>query len=294
MSGPGKAAGISGRSEVSLGARGVLLAVLALILMIVDHHQDHLTRVRELLSLALYPLNVAVDLPYRTWHSLSEAVADRGDLLQENTDLKRRLTIAEYRLQNLTALELENDRLRDLLDTSSELGEDRVLVAEIMAVDLEYRQRIVINRGSVDDVCVGQPLLDAGGVVGQVERVSPMTSEALLITGVDHAIPVAIERNGLRTTAHGSGDSGELRLPFLTNNADVEVGDRLVTSGLGGIFPAGRPVGIIKSIEQRPNESFAEVTARPVASLDRDQEVLLVWNESSGGCPDQVTQVVMP
>ncbi|HUF71946.1 MAG TPA: rod shape-determining protein MreC [Gammaproteobacteria bacterium] len=284
MSGPGKAAGMPGRGEISLGARFVLLAAVSLTLMVVDHRQDHLSRVRQLLTLAVYPLHAVVDLPFTTWSSLASAVSDRREMIRENERLKTQLVIAQYRLQGLNALARENQRLRELLDSYEELDEDRVLIAEILSVDLDhYSQRFIINRGSVDGVYPGQPLLDADGVVGQVESVSRMTSEALLITDADHAIPVAIERTGLRTIAEGTGDSNLLRLPYLTNSADVVKGDRLVTSGLGDVFPAGRPVGIIEEFVMRPGQNFAHVTARPVAALDRDQEVLLVWHDVGEG-----------
>lgn len=273
-----------GRGDISLGARFVLLAAVSLVLIFVDHRQDHLSRVRELLSLAVYPINVVVDLPFRTWHSLRSAVTDRSEMLGENERLKNQLVIAQYSLQKLHALERENERLRELLDSYEQRGEERVLVAEILSVDLDpYSQRFVINRGSADGVYVGQPLFDADGVVGQVESVSVMTSEALLITDADHAVPVRIERTGLRTFAEGTGDSSQLRLPYLTNSADVVKGDRIVTSGLGDVFPEGRPVGVIEEFVQRPGQNFAHVTARPVAALDRDQEVLLVWNDVRGG-----------
>jgi rod shape-determining protein MreC len=286
MSGPGKAAGMPGRSEISLGARFIVLAVASLTLMVVDHRQDHLARVRELLSLAVYPIHVVVDLPFRTWHSMASAVSDRVEMIRENDRLESQLVIAQYRLQSMHALEMENERLRELLDSYEERSEERVLVAEILSVDLEhYRQRFVINRGSADGVYVGQPLLDADGVVGQIESVSVMTAEALLITDADHAVPVAIERNGLRTIAEGTGDSSQLRLPYLTNSADVVEGDLIVTSGLGDVFPAGRPVGVIEEFIPRPGQNFAHVTARPVAALDRHQEVLLVWNDEPSDDP---------
>jgi len=276
-----------GRGELSLGARFVLLAVLALILIVVDHRQDHLSRVRDVLALAVYPIQVAVDLPFKTWQTMTTAVSDRRDLMSENERLARQLVIAQYRLQNLNDLEMENDRLRQLLDTYDEVSEDRVLIAEILSVDLEhYRQRFVINRGSADDVYIGQPLIDADGVVGQVESVSMMTSQALLITDPDHSVPVAIERTGLRTFAEGTGDSTLLRLPYLTNSDDVVPGDRLVTSGLGGVFPSGRPVAIINEFVQQPDQNFAYVTARPVSALDRDQEVLLVWHQDAEASED--------
>jgi rod shape-determining protein MreC len=280
MSGPGQMAGKPGRGDIPPGARFIMLAVLCLILIVVDHRYNHLSRVRELLSLAVYPIQVAVDFPFTAWQWAGDAVADRRELLRENEDLKEQLVIASYRLQSLTSLEMENARLRQLLDSYEELNEDRVMIAEILSVDLDpYPSRFIINRGSTDEVYVGQPLLDADGVIGQVESVSSRTSQALFITDPDHRIPVAIERTGERTFADGTGDSRVLRLPYLTNSADVRPGDRLVTSGLGGIFPSGRPVAIIEEFVQRPDQNFAFVTARPVSQLDRDQEVLLVWNE---------------
>ena len=294
MSGPGKAAGMPGRGEISLGVRFVLLAAVSLTLMVVDHRQDHLSRVRQLLTLAVYPLHVVVDLPFTTWSSLASAVSDRREMIRENERLKSQVVIAQYRLQGLHALERENERLRELLDSYEELDEDRVLIAEILSVDLDhYSQRFIINRGSVDGVYPGQPLLDADGIVGQVESVSRMTSEALLITDADHAIPVAIERTGLRTIAEGTGDSNLLRLPYLTNSADVVPGDRIVTSGLGDVFPAGRPVGIIEEFVSRPGQNFAHVTARPVAALDRDQEVLLVWHDVHEGDDQPADEAVL-
>ena len=269
-----------GRGGLSLGARFVLLAAFTLTLMIVDRRQDHLTHVRELLSLAVTPIYVIVDLPSMAWQSMTGAVADRQELGHENDQLRRQLLMAQADLQNLNSLAMENDRLRELLDSYEELSEDRVMIAEILSVDLDpYRQRFVINRGSTDDVYVGQPLLDARGVVGQVEVVSPITSEALWITDADHAIPVRIERSGFRAIAEGTGDSGQLRLPYVTNSADVRRGDLLVTSGLGGIFPSGRPVATIDEFVPRPDQNFAHVTATPVSALDRDWEVLLVWND---------------
>ena len=280
MSGPGQVAGKPGRGGISPGARFVMLAALSLVLIIVDHRYDHLSRARELLTVAVYPIQVAVDFPFSAWQWAADAVADRRDLLTENEELRQQLLIAEYRLQNLNSLAMENVRLRQLLDSHDELNEGRVLIAEILSVDLDpYPSRFIINRGLADDVYVGQPLLDADGVIGQVEAVSPTTAEALFITEPDHAIPVTIERTGERTLAEGTGVGRMLRLPYVTNSADVRPGDRLVTSGLGRIFPAGRPVAVIEEFVQRPGENFAYVTARPVSQLERDQEVLLVWNQ---------------
>jgi rod shape-determining protein MreC len=239
-------------------------------------------RVRQALDLVVYPVRLAVDLPSSTWHSLRDTFAARDALIAENRQFRRERLDTEARLQRLEALERENERLRELLDSTERVG-NRALVAEILDVDLvHYPQRFVLNRGLVDGVYVGQALIDATGVVGQVVRVGPLTSEALLITDADHAVPVSVNRNGLRTIAVGTGDSGRLRLRNITNNASIVVGDLLISSGLGGVFPAGYPVGRVVEVTLRPDQGFAEVLAEPVSALDRDREVLLVFNSPQG------------
>jgi rod shape-determining protein MreC len=277
MSAPGQYAGVPVRGAVSLGARFILLAIVSFALMLLDHQENHLDRVRQGLAVVVYPIRILVDLPFSLWQSATASMAERDVLLLENDRLKRQQFNASYRLQRLATLEMENARLRDLLESSARL-EGRPLIAEILSIDLDpYRQRFVINRGLVDGVFVGQALLDANGVVGQIAQVGAMTAEAVLITDADHAVPVSLNRNGLRTIAVGTGDSNRLRLPYLTNSADVEVGDLIVTSGLGGVFPAGRPVAEVIEVIRRLGQSFAEVIAAPVSALDRDQEVLLVF-----------------
>ena len=247
--------------------------------MVLDQRSEHLARVKEGLSVAVYPIRILVNLPFELWRSTSTALAERQTLLAENQRLKRQNLDADVRLQRLASLESENARLRKLLDSTAPVGH-RVLVAEILAVDLDpYRQRFTLNRGLADGVYVGQALLDASGVVGQIVQVGPLTAEAVLITDADHALPVTVNRNGLRTIAVGTGDSDRLRLPYLTNTSDIKVDDLLVSSGLGGVFPAGYPVGRVLNVRVRPGQPFAEVTAKPVSKLDRDQEVLLVWQK---------------
>jgi rod shape-determining protein MreC len=279
MSAPGQFIGGQGRGETSLGTRFVLLAIVCLALMLLDHQESHLARVRQGLSVMVYPIQVLVDLPFGTWQSMRGWVTEREVLLAENAQLKRERLGVNFRLQRLESLEVENQRLRELLDSTAVLGH-RVLIAQVLALDLDpYRQRFNLDRGLADGVYIGQALLDADGVVGQVVEVGPLTAEAILITDADHAVPVSVNRNGLRTIAVGTGDSSRLRLPYLTNSADIEVGDLLVSSGLGGVFPSGYPVGRVIEVRIRPGQSFAEVIAKPVSELDRDQEVLLVWTD---------------
>jgi rod shape-determining protein MreC len=266
------------RNGRSTSARFLLLAIVCVALMLLDHRDQHLVRVRQALSIVVYPVRALVDLPFRTWQSLGDTFAERDALIAENRQFRRERLETESRLQRLAALEAENARLRELLDSTERIG-NRALVAEILSVDLDpYRQRFDLNRGLVDGVYVGQALIDAQGVVGQVVRVGPLTSEAVLITDADHAVPVSVNRNGLRTIAVGTGDSRRLRLPYLTNNADIEAGDLLISSGLGGVFPPGYPVARVLDVRLRPDQSFAEIIAEPASALDRDREVLLVWN----------------
>lgn len=278
MSAPGRNTAGFPRSGISLGLRFSLLAFVSIALMLVDQRDDHLSGFRQALSVAVHPVLIAVDLPFRGWHRASHALADRRSLLEENARLQSQRLDASIRLQRLDALERENARLRAMLDSSERIA-DRMLIAEILAVDINpYRQRFSLNRGLVDGVYVGQALLDANGVVGQIARAGPLTAEAVLITDADHAVPVTVNRTGLRTIAVGTGDSGRLRLPYLTNAADIEVGDLLVSSGLGGVFPPGYPVGRVLDVHFMPGQSFAEVVAEPAARLDRNREVLLVWS----------------
>jgi rod shape-determining protein MreC len=257
--------------------RFLLLALMSCALMVADRRTSHFESLRQSLSFAVYPVQLLVDAPPRVWRWATTTLAERSALLDENRRLKREQLHASARLQRLAALETENARLRELLESTARLT-DRVLVAEILAVDLDpYRQRFNVNRGAIDGAYVGQALLDANGVVGQLVNVAPLTAEAVLITDADHAVPIIVNRNGLRTIAVGTGDSGRLRLPYLTNSADVEIGDLLLSSGLGGVFPAGYPVGRVIEVRRRPGQSFADIIAEPAAALDRDREVLLVW-----------------
>jgi rod shape-determining protein MreC len=220
---------------------------------------------------------VVVDFPFSVWQSTRQAVTDNASLRSQKDELQYELLVTQIRLQELGELRRENERLRELLNSIEEEKSYEVRVAEILSVDLANRQRFLINRGTVDGVFVGQALLDAEGIVGQVVAVSRLTAEAMLITDAEHAVPVTIERSRVRTIAEGTGDSGRLLLPYLTNTADIQLGDRLVTSGLGGVFPRGRPVAEVTEVRLQPDQSFARVFARPLAALDRDQEVLLIW-----------------
>jgi rod shape-determining protein MreC len=268
----------------SLGTRLFLLVIASISLMVLDHQRDALGSLRSGLSVAVYPIQVLVDLPFRVTGWTAETFSTRTRLLAENRRLRAESLESRVRLQRLAALEAENSRLRALLKSTPAVV-DRVLVARILAVDLDpFRHRLVIDKGGRQDVYEGQAMLDADGIVGQITRVGPISSEAILISDPGHAIPVEVNRNGLRTIALGTGDSSRVTLPFLPNNADIEPGDLLVSSGLGGAFPAGYPVAEVVQVERRPGEPFMAVEAEPTGALIREREVLLVWGKAT---PDE-------
>jgi len=262
----------------ALGVRLLLLVLFSIVLMYLDHRQNHLDAVRKGLGAAVYPIQLIVDAPVRLWVWLGEATTSRNDLQLEVGRLKAERLLTNARLQRLTALEAENARLRALLEARSQVR-DEIRVAEIMAVDANpYEHNLVIDIGSTDGVYDGQAIVDADGVVGQVIDTGLMTAQAVLISDTDHALPVEVNRNGLRTIAVGTGEIDRLDLPFLPNNADIRAGDLLVTSGLGGAFPAGYPVAVVDSVTRIPQEPFADVTAKPAAALDQVREVMLIWS----------------
>ncbi|MEE9141215.1 MAG: rod shape-determining protein MreC [Gammaproteobacteria bacterium] len=264
----------------SLLTRFVLWTVLSVALMVLDHQRGALDAIRSVLTVVVYPIRLAVDLPFRVADWTIESLTTRAALLDENRTLKREQIENRVRLQRLAAVEAENARLRALLDSSAQLP-DRVRIVGILAVDLDpNRQQIVIDKGTRDGVYDGQALVDAFGVVGQTVNSGPLDAEAILITDSDHALPVQVLRNGTRTIAFGTGLPKELSLPFLPNNADILEGDLLVTSGLGGRFPAGYPVATITKIERSQEQPYANVRAEPAAALERVREVLLIWPDT--------------
>ncbi|AAU90719.1 rod shape-determining protein MreC [Methylococcus capsulatus] len=258
--------------------RLLVFAVVSLVLLAADR-RGAIGALRGGLDAAVYPLQQFVSAPVRFAEWLRENVSGYASLLEENQRLKEESLRLEARLAKFSALEQENIRLRALLGASIKIGE-HFLIAELLSINLvPYEHLVLANKGSNIGVHVGQPVFDARGVVGQVLRVSPVSAEVMLITDPNHAIPVQVERNGLRTIAVGTGRIDRLILPYLSGSADIREGDRLVTSGMGGVFPAGYPVATVVDISNT-GSSLAKVSAEPVAPLDRIREVLLVWTRS--------------
>lgn len=257
--------------------RCILLVLLSIVLMVADHRDHYVDQVRSVLATTLTPLQYAADIPVSAFHWTTTQFTTRLELQRTVERLERENLRLNARQQQFETLLAENDRLRELLDAASKRDE-RVLVAELLAVDLDpFRQQVIVNQGSAAGVYTGQPVIDAGGVMGQVVTVGRYTSTVLLISDPDHALPVQINRSGLRTIAAGTGDPERISLLYIPNSANVAVDDLLVTSGLDGLFPANYPVARITTVNRRPGEAFAEVIAEPMANLDRSREVLLVW-----------------
>ncbi len=270
----------------ALGLRLLLFAGLSILILVIDHRENYLDAVHRAIDVTVYPLRVAVDAPVTMWRRLGETGADRNQLRLENSRLKAERLLTHARLQRYSALEAENARLRAMLEARTRVREE-VRVAGIMSVSANpFRHDLVIDKGQNDGVYDGQAMVDAEGVVGQVIETGLFSAQAVLISDPDHALPVEINRNGLRTIAVGTGEFDRLDLPFLPNNADVRQGDLLVTSGLGGAFPAGYPVAIIDNVTRVPQEPFAAVSARPAAKLNQIREIMLIWSIADEDDPE--------
>ena len=270
----------------ALGLRFLLLAALSILLLVTDHRNNHLDAARKALGATVYPLRVVVDAPVSLWRWIGETASSRNELQLENSRLNAERLLTQARLQRYAALEAENTRLRAMLEATTSVR-DRVRVAEIMSVSSNpFRHVLVVDKGTRDGVFDGQALIDADGVVGQIIEAGVLSSQGILISDPDHALPVEVNRNGLRTIAVGTGEFDRLVLPFLPNNADIREGDLLVTSGLGGAFPAGYPVAIVDSVVRIPQEPFAAVSASPSAALNQVREIMLIWSADDARSED--------
>lgn len=255
-----------------------LLAYLAIsiALLILDHRGGWLSRARAQADVVVQPLWSVAGLPGRAVRTLQDSAGTHAQLVAENQRLRNDLLVTQARMTRLQAAAVENARLRRLLG-AVERGSLDVQLAPILAIDLDpTRQRLVLDAGANDGVRLGQVVLDAGGLVGQVTDVKAGHSTALLLTDPDHAVPVATTRSGIRLVVYGTGDSTSLAATNIPLSADIKVGDVLVTSGLGQRFPAGFPVGQVVALEPDDSRAFLVGDVRPAAQLDRGRDVLLL------------------
>ncbi len=258
-------------------ARLALFALLSLVLMVQDHRGQQLEKIRAGLSLLAEPVLFVAALPARLGGAVLDWFTSAATLREQNDKLRTERQMLQVQLQQYEALEQENQRLRGMLGSAARVA-DRALVAGVMEANPEpFTRKIIVSKGSRDGVFVGQPVIDASGIMGQVTQVAWDHARATLLTDPGHAIPVLVVRSGLRAMVLGTGDQDQLRIPYLTAIADIREGDVLVSSGMGGTFPAGYPVAQVTRIVNDPNESFLVITARPAARIGHGTQALLIW-----------------
>ncbi len=269
------------KQSSAVRARLFFMIIISMMCMTVDYQFRYLQPLRDALTWVLSPIEFSANLPTKMGDATYRSVRDRQNLLDENEQLRKNNMMLQAAQQRLQSLHDENQRLRELLHSSKRV-DTRVLVSELLSMDLDpFRQQVKIDKGKLDDVFVGQPVIDALGIMGQVSGASQSSAVVLLISDPNHLTPVEIMRNGLRTIAVGSGKTNLLKLRYLPPQTDIEVGDTVVTSGLGSRFPPDYPVAEIIEIIRTPGEPFMEVFAEPKAHLDRAREVMLVWPSES-------------
>ncbi|MCR8921586.1 rod shape-determining protein MreC [Dasania sp. GY-MA-18] len=261
----------------SVGARLLLLSLLAFAFILAGQRYQWFKSLESSLSVISAPFYWVTDMPDRLELWVDENLVSRKTLRRDNRRLKAESLLLKAQVQKLASLEAENVRLRALLNSSA-LLDDTVLVAELIGVSSSpLHHEIIINKGQTDQLFVGQPVIDALGLMGQVIEVGPKQSRVMMITDASHAIPVQVNRNGVRSIAEGVGLLHELTLRHVSATTDIRVGDLLVSSGLGGRFPFGYPVATVTEVSIDPGQPFATVRAKPNAQLDRSRYVLLVF-----------------
>ena len=252
--------------------------------MTVDHRYQHLQVVRSSIATAIYPLQYLAHVPSAIGEWLAENLAHRNDLIKENESLHEQALFNQAKLQRLALLESENARLRQLLDSPATPSNEKVLIGEILSVDLHpFKQLIAINKGTRHGVFEGQPLVGAKGIIGQVVEVFLLHSNALLISDPNHALLAESNRTNLRALLVGSGKVDRVQLKNVSSSADIRVGDLFQTSGLDGLYPPNYPIAEVTAITSHPGEAFLQVEARPLVDLDTIREVLLLWTSQING-----------
>ncbi len=251
---------------------------MSVVIMTIDHRYQHLQFVRSSMATAIYPLQYLAHVPSAIGEWLAENLAQRNDLIIENDSLREQALFNQAKLQRLALLERENARLRQLFDSPATPSNEKVLIAEILSVDLHpFKQLIAINKGTRHGAFEGQPLVGAKGIIGQIIEVFPLHSNALLISDPNHALLAESNRTNLRALLVGSGKVDRVQLKNVSSSADIRVGDLFQTSGLDGLYPPNYPIAEVTTITNRPGEAFLQVEARPLVDLDTIREVLLLW-----------------
>ena len=275
-------------------ARLIFFAALSFALIATDTKFHYLQGVRQFFITILHPFEIIANLPATIYRNTNEYFSTHNRLLTENTRLKQQALEQGVAIQKVNILALENKHLRELLQASQTLAE-RSIVAEVMHVGRDiFTKKIIVNRGKLHQVIVGEAVVDANGVIGQVTRVFPLSSEVTLVTDKSLAIPVQIERNGLRAIAFGLGRENAIDLPYLPTNVDVRKGDVLTTSGIDGVYPAGLNVGLVIQVDIAPNSPFARIICKPTGGTENHRQVLIVGMPPSSSTGNKILESASP
>jgi len=268
------------KQGASARAKVVFFSILAIALLLADSRLRSLTVIRQVIGTALYPFQMAALMPRDAAHNIGEYFTSLSKLEAENKQLKLQRTQNAETLQQSQQLYAENTQLRKLLGASERLPLKSLMSEILYDARDAFTRKIVLNRGSEHGVALGQPVIDDIGVVGQVTRVFPFTSEVTLLTDKDQAIPVQVVRSGLRSVAYGRGQSGGLELRFMATNADIQKGDLLTTSGIDGVYPAGLSVAKVVQVETKSADTFARIVCQPAAGIDRNKHLLVLLTDT--------------
>ncbi|MBT3888508.1 MAG: rod shape-determining protein MreC [Nitrosomonadaceae bacterium] len=263
------------RHGPSLLVRLVFFIQLSLALMVVDTHFKYLYEARQTIAVALYPIQNLAHLPTAI-SNLANDFFITQDLADENARFKQQHLIDSGKLQQLSALTIENEHLRNLLEATQK-NKSKAILAEIRSVPRDpFNLTVILDKGSQNGAQNGQVIVDHLGVIGQITHAYPWSSEATLITDKDHSVPVQILRNGLRSVASGTGKYKTLELNYMANNVDIQEGDQIVTSGIGGVYPSGLPVALVSKIKRDISSAFAYIICTTIAGVDRNKQVLIL------------------
>ncbi len=257
--------------------------LLSLALMFSDYRYDSLHQARYYLGTVVYPVYYLANLPVKIGDWAYRELSEHRRLVLENEELKENNLLLSSKLQKFAALKSENKRLNELLKSSYDRIGGNAVVAKLIATDYTpFKQRIVLDKGGRSNAYIGQPILGARGVIGQVVEITPFSATGMLISDPGHAMLTQVNRSGLRVLAVGTGNPRQLRIDYVPLDADIREGDTIVTSGLDGRYPADYPVGRISRVTKGSGDNFAAITLKPFAELDSYREVLLVWETTDG------------
>ncbi len=265
----------------------LFFSALSIALMITDHRHDYLRNVHHYFGTISYPIYYLANLPVRFWDQVYIHLHERGLLKTQNQTLREENMQLHFQLQKYSAVLSENQRLRNLLQSTRNQVDNKAIIAELISKNsTPFKQRIVINKGARDNAYIGQPILGTDGILGQIISVTPFSATGMLISDPDHAVLAQVNRSGITTLVVGVGNPDQLELQYLPPDADIRQGDTLVTTGLDNLYPPDYPIGYVTKVSRSPGDTFASVFIRPFAKLNYGREVLLIWERSVSPAPE--------